>query len=129
MKRLSKQELELLTFPDATVTSFQVDIANKVFRCTTNISHIGGDINVMYGETSLIISNWSQISIQEWHGESFLDISNKLEGSELKDICENNFGTETILKGFTVGTDFWTEYKFTNGNIVVEVEPFNDDVL
>ena len=54
-----------------------------------------------------------------------MNIENRLSGAELKDIGENCFGKETILKGFTVGTDFWTEYKFYNAEVTVEIDPQN----
>ena len=125
MEQLAEKQIEHVTFPDADVTKFELDLENKVLRCSTDRSHVAGDENRLVGATNVTIKNWSSMTIQEWDGENFANIENRLKGSELKDIGENQFGKETILKGFTVRTDFWTEYIFHDAEISIEVDPQN----
>lgn len=121
MEYLTQKQISNLTFPDADVIKFELDLENKVLQCSTDLSHISGDENRLVGTTHFTVKNWTSVTIQEWDGENFINIENRLKGSELKDIGENQFGKETILKGFTVGTDFWTEYKFVDAEVSVEV--------
>jgi hypothetical protein len=124
LELLTDEQIKNLSFPDAEVKSFELEVEGKIFRCTTDLSFISGSENRMVGNTSLIFRNWTSLSIKEWDGKNFVPIDKKnLKSSELKDIGENSFGNEIILRGFTVGTNFWTEYKFLNAEVTVEVDP------
>jgi len=101
-----EQQIKNLTFPDAKVTSFDLDLEKKVLHCSTDLSYIAGNENRMLGNTRLTIKNWKSMTIQKWEGDKFVNLDHHLKGWELKDICDNSFGKETSLKGFTVGTDF-----------------------
>lgn len=125
MEYLTEKQISNLTFPDANVIKFELDLENKVLECSTDLSHISGDENRIVGITHFTVKNWTSVTIQEWDGENFNTIENRLKGSELKDIGENHFGKETTLKGFTIGTDFWTEYKFVDAEVSAEVSPHN----
>lgn len=124
LELLSDEQIKNLSFPDAEVKSFELDAEAKIFRCSTDLSFISGSDNRMVGYTSLLLKNWTSLSIQEWDGKNYLPIDKKkLQGYELKDIGENSFGSEVILRGFTVGTNYWTEFKFFNAEVTVEVNP------
>lgn len=129
MEQLSEKQIGNLSFPDADVTKFEIDLVNKVLQCSTDLSLISGDENRLVGTTHFTIRNWTSMTIQEWDGQNFINIENRLKGSELKDIGENQFGEETILKGFTVGTGSWTEYKFVNAEVHVEISTQNPQGL
>lgn len=124
MQQLTPKQIKYLTFPDASVFQFELDLEKRILRCATNISHVAGEFDYLLGHTHVTISDWSDVSVKEWDGERLKDVMSKLDGAELKDICENVFEENIILKGFTKGTDYWTEYKFSNAKIEVKAETF-----
>lgn len=122
MRILNKNEKILLTFPDASVLSFELNKKDKKCSVITDSSHVGGDWNQLFETTELLIEDWSDLVVREWDGHKFRYIHGDLSGFELKDICENDFSDEIVLKGFTFNTDYWIEYKFIDARLAVSVD-------
>lgn len=122
MIEITLEECNHTTFPDARVLNFDLDLDKKICTVALDSSHVGGNSNKIFGATELTISNWDEISILEWDGEKMSNVIEPLEDYKLKDICENSFEENLVLKGFNIGHGFWTIYTFSRGDIEIRVD-------
>lgn len=120
MNRLTKLEIENLSFPDSDVENMSLCFDH----CTLEIKTDSCYLNVNGGKrlfgcvVKLIKWRMVNISLYESSTEEIKILSPET-ADNLVDICEFEFGDKIIFKGFGAKTGQWVEYVFTGGEMSV----------
>lgn len=122
MRTLSKDEIKLLSFPDATIVSFFINEDLTEFEIECNRSYLDFETGISFSLTAIKIGS-NNVIIREWIDNAFVDITmNKKEDLILKDICEFMLlDNKLLIKGFGVISGMWIEYEFTEYTIAINV--------
>ncbi|CAG9001007.1 MAG: hypothetical protein CENE_03029 [Candidatus Celerinatantimonas neptuna] len=117
---INKTELGKLSFPDFTVTQMVINLDKKVSEIFTDGAVIDDDAGLIELDSGkLVIKHWQEISIREYQADisSWVGIE-LLQADKLKDICEEVFDDDIVLRGFGYQSGLWLEYKFIKPEIM-----------
>lgn len=117
---INKTELGKLSFPDFTVTQMVINLDKKVSEIFTDGAVIDDDARLIELDSGkLVIKHWQEISIREYQADisSWVGIE-LLQADKLKDICEEVFDDDIVLRGFGYQSGLWLEYKFIKPEIM-----------
>jgi hypothetical protein len=119
MKQFSKAEIKLLSFPDADVKEFTVNVSKKFFSVKCGDGYLdekeGGHV---IHAVELQIQGFESLEIKEFANEKLTLVEIYTNDFALKDICEFTVENNSIsLKGFSKLRGYWTEYLFSGGEL------------
>ena len=125
MLDLTPIEILTISFPDSVVLEFQIDIKNCISLIKTDTSFVSKR-NQLFGSTTIKIQNWTNLDITEWDGIKFNPVCYN-PNFNLREILDCTFEDNLIsIKGFTIGTDYWTEYTYTSNKYTVSCQQLEE---
>lgn len=116
MKNLSEEQIQDVSFPDAPVEDFLVDQRKRLATFCSD-AFVGTSPSGKWFDGSVVKISFADVSITE---EESKEISNYHSDFALREICEFIFTEGALtIRGFSVGSGLWTEYKFFDPTIEI----------
>lgn len=123
MNYLSAEQLNVMSFPDAPISGFNLDLEKNELRFFSD-AFVGKGANGHWlNNVDVTIERFHSLKILEEEKREILKYTDEFA---LREICEFAVSENTIvMKGFSIGRGLWTEFLFSGGVLNVRYEESN----